>query len=95
MNDAGFFIAVGTITGRTPDTDNPTPAGSVFYSARGVDWKDQPASITGTAPMRAVDPTEEIHPAKLNSPCVFGRVGARTFLIVAERPAIEPCQETP
>jgi len=87
------FLVPGTITGRTPDSDAPTLASAVYYAARGFDASGNVFSVTGAKPFRWCGDDEEIHPAKLNAPCLIGRIGAQTFLIVAEKPAVEECEE--
>lgn len=94
MTDNGNYLAFGTVIGRTPDTDDPTPASQVSYAVRGVMADGSPSPVVpGVRPMRWAGDDEEIHPAKVNTPCVFGRVGGQAFLIVPERPAIDLCTE--
>ena len=95
MNDTGFMLFSGTITGGTPNSDAPVAASAVTYSARGVSATGEAIHITQTAPQRSVAPSEEIIPAKLNAPCIIQRAAGRTALWVAELPAIDECQETP
>jgi hypothetical protein len=82
----------GQITGRSPDTDNPTRAGDVTYTARApVEGSAQSFEIRNTKPIRPYDDDELIHPVKVGAVCIMGRFGARNVIIVQEKVAIEEC----
>lgn len=91
MNNTALW---GTIIARQPDTDAATRAGDVVYTARAVvDESAASFQVVGVKPLRIYADDELIHPAKVGTPCILGRVGARNVIMVQERVAIAECPE--
>lgn len=82
----------GRIVARQPDTDAAVRAGDVVYTARCQFPGSQVSyQIVGTKPVRPFDDDEMIHPVKVGSPCVMGKIGGLDIIMVFEKAALEEC----